>query len=302
MEFDPNKPFDVIEESKSIEFDPTQPFEKQDISMPESFLRGAASGVSFGLAPKVIAAGESALTNKTYEQSLAESERNFREAEETNPKSFLAGEIASFLVPGVLGRKAISKGASTVAGKASEGVKAAGKKSLEAAKKLDNAKEALVDKLATKLGTDNESIKDAAAVIADIAGAGGIATAGRVLSKGKKVKELYDIINKTEKAAEVTKTATKVAEPLAETVAKTVSKTTKTANKAEEAIVDKIANSIKGEAKPKVTPPTTVVPSKNVDIGSAKDLPFTLEKRIIGGKEIMVKKYKEGTPLYRSFE
>ncbi|MFN9914626.1 MAG: hypothetical protein ACK53L_18710, partial [Pirellulaceae bacterium] len=47
--------------------------EPEDISKTESFLRGAAQGASFGFADELTAKTESLLSDKEYEQALAES-------------------------------------------------------------------------------------------------------------------------------------------------------------------------------------------------------------------------------------
>lgn len=103
--FNPNQPFEVVGKPK---FDPSQPFEevsKPDISELESGIRGAAQGASFGFSDELTAMLESALTDKTYEQSRDESRAAYKQAQEENPISYGAGEIGGAIgtafIPGL---------------------------------------------------------------------------------------------------------------------------------------------------------------------------------------------------------
>jgi hypothetical protein len=78
----------------------------------ESFGRGAAQGASMGFADEATAGIESLLTNKKYEDALAESRANYKAAEETNPKMSLAGNLTG----GVAGGAALSAAAAPLAG------------------------------------------------------------------------------------------------------------------------------------------------------------------------------------------
>jgi hypothetical protein len=82
----------------------TQPEVETDPSELESFLRGGAQSASAGFADELTAGVESALTDKTYEQSRQEAREAYKRAKDVNSKSYLAGELAgglaSLLVPG----------------------------------------------------------------------------------------------------------------------------------------------------------------------------------------------------------
>lgn len=96
------------------------------VSKLESFMRGGAQGGSLGFADEITAAGESSLgsmglvPDKTYDQALEESRQSYKHAQDTNPGSFLAGEIgggvATTFIPGL----GLAKGAkmASVAGRA----------------------------------------------------------------------------------------------------------------------------------------------------------------------------------------
>lgn len=60
----------------------------------ESFLRGAAQGGTFGFADEGTALLESLLSQKSYDQSLAESRANYKAAEEENPLTYMGGTFA----------------------------------------------------------------------------------------------------------------------------------------------------------------------------------------------------------------
>ena len=93
---------------------------RDETGVLESAARGFAQGATLGLADEGTAFLESLFTDKTYDESLAESQQAYKEAEEDNPNTFLAGEMASFFVPGTPARAAV--------GIAVKGAKAAGKK------------------------------------------------------------------------------------------------------------------------------------------------------------------------------
>lgn len=163
-----------------------EPKPASDIYPTESFVRGAANSALFGQAPKIAAVTESVagslglVKDKTYEQSLQESEANFAAAEEANPKSSLAGSIAGALVPGT----GLLKGA-----------KAAGGIAVKGAKKAGEVSEKLVDKVAKSIGVESAVVKeklgDLAAMGADsMMGTGVLATAARTGGKlAKSVRE-----------------------------------------------------------------------------------------------------------------
>lgn len=273
-----------------------------------SFLRGAAQEMSIGLADEATAVIESTLgslgivNDKTYEQALAESREAYDKAQATNPGAYRAGELAA-MTAGIVGAAALAKPVAKLAARTGKPLlESAGSIIKKTADKTKATGETLINKVADKLNMDPENVKDVALAAGEyLSDIPGLSTIGRVLTKGKKVKDVIDTAKKVVKPAEAIKTsttATKMAEPLVETVAKKVSteaiKSPKVTKVAEEALVDKIAGSMKGEVKPV----TNVIPSKSVNPlkGSAEDLPYVLEKAIIGGKEVMVKKYKPGIP------
>ena len=84
----------------------------------ESALRGLAQGASLGFADEITGGAEALFTDKTYKQARDESRANYKLAKETNPNSYLAGEIgggvATTLIP-------IGAAANTVRGTAALG-------------------------------------------------------------------------------------------------------------------------------------------------------------------------------------
>lgn len=89
--------------------------EPEDISKTESFLRGAAQGASFGFADELTAKTESLLSDKEYEQALAESREAYKAAEEANPMTSFAGNIAGGVAIPVPLLGAAATGATTAA-------------------------------------------------------------------------------------------------------------------------------------------------------------------------------------------
>lgn len=118
--FDPSQKFEKL----SPKFDPSAAFETiEDPSILESGLRGAAQGLTFGLADEATGALEAAFSDKSYEQARDESRQAYKEAETANPTAYLTGDIggsiATSFIPG-LGALNAGKGAklAEVAGKA----------------------------------------------------------------------------------------------------------------------------------------------------------------------------------------
>jgi hypothetical protein len=77
--------------------------------------RGAVQGLSFGFADELSGLGESAFTDKTYEQARDESRAAFEKAQAENPELYLAGEIGGAVLPAFLsgGTSAVASGART---------------------------------------------------------------------------------------------------------------------------------------------------------------------------------------------
>lgn len=133
------KPFNPDEYLASkASFDPdaylsskTQPQAAPDVSMLESGVRGAAQGATLGFADELTGALESAagslglVPDKTYEQARDEARAAYQAAEQANPGTYLAGNIAggigsAVLAPGAAastaGRIAQAAGMGAVAG------------------------------------------------------------------------------------------------------------------------------------------------------------------------------------------
>ena len=109
--FDPNKPFQVVDNSTKPKFDPNMPFETNEVSQLESTGRGLLQGGSLGFSDEITGALESGagslglVPDKTYEQSRDESRLANEAARSANPMSYGAGELAggvasSFILPG----------------------------------------------------------------------------------------------------------------------------------------------------------------------------------------------------------
>lgn len=140
------------------------PTDEDKFSTGESLARGVAQGASFGFADEATALGESLLTDKKYEDALAESRANYAGAEEEDPYTTLAGNlIGGVAIPGI------------GAGKAGLNlVSHAGKMAATGA----------IGGALTGLGQSDKSlVKDTSGVLADTAeGAIGGAAAGAILA------------------------------------------------------------------------------------------------------------------------
>lgn len=102
--------------------------EETDVSYLETLARGGAQGASFGFADEITAGLESAFTDKTYKQALAESRANYKAAEEANPGTYMAGDIGGSIATGLIPGLGAVKGATTAArlGKAAASMGAQG--------------------------------------------------------------------------------------------------------------------------------------------------------------------------------
>lgn len=78
--------------------------EAPEVSKTASALRGVAQGVTLGFADELTGLAESAISDKTYRQARDESRAAYRAAQEANPITYgagqLAGGVATALVPG----------------------------------------------------------------------------------------------------------------------------------------------------------------------------------------------------------
>lgn len=126
MTFDPNKPFEKVEQTG---FDPNQPFETVDdeevsnlpeYSPLESGTIGFVQGATFGFSDEMEAVVRSIFGNQDYDEALERARAKIQAAQEQNPGSYLTGEVGSFLVPGAAGAKVLGKGA-TLASKVARG-------------------------------------------------------------------------------------------------------------------------------------------------------------------------------------
>ena len=75
--------------------------ETPEVSKLESLGRGGAQGLSFGFADELTGALESMIGDKTYEQARDESRNEYTKAEEANPKTFMAGNVAGAVAPAI---------------------------------------------------------------------------------------------------------------------------------------------------------------------------------------------------------
>jgi hypothetical protein len=78
----------------------------------ESGLRGAAQGATFGYADEIAGAMESLITNKPYRSARDESREAFKKAEESNPKTYMAGDLGATLASSFIPGLNVAKGAS----------------------------------------------------------------------------------------------------------------------------------------------------------------------------------------------
>jgi len=95
--------------------------DSEEVSQTESAIRGAAQEVSFGLADEVTAAAETLLSSgdiskDKYYKILEDTRKLYKKAEEANPKSYLAGQVAGGILP------AVATGGTSVATKLAAGV------------------------------------------------------------------------------------------------------------------------------------------------------------------------------------
>lgn len=74
----------------------------------ESFLRGGSQGATLGFADELTAGAESLLSDKSYDQALAESRANYKSAEEANPYTSIAGNIGGSIGGAVAGGLALA--------------------------------------------------------------------------------------------------------------------------------------------------------------------------------------------------
>ena len=109
--------------AETTKFDPDAYLQSEDIGETESALRGAAQGATLGFADEITGAAESLkdvlLTDAElsdiydrYKIRRDESREAYRKAEEANPKSFLAGDVAGSLATMAVPGLNIAKGAS----------------------------------------------------------------------------------------------------------------------------------------------------------------------------------------------
>lgn len=119
----PNDPFAkyAVEPEATDRADPfaqyvaSSPQEPTGTSELESAGLGALQGVSFNFADEIEAAVRSLAPGETYEDAVAKVRTRYKQAEEANPKSYLAGEIggglAGALIPGIGAIGTAAKGA-----------------------------------------------------------------------------------------------------------------------------------------------------------------------------------------------
>ena len=104
---------DIEEIGTSPSWDDGQDIE--DIGYAESGLRGTAQGLTMGSIDEITGFLESLISDKSYEEARDESRSAYKEAEEANPGTYMAGDVAgsigTMFVPGL----GLAKGASLAA-------------------------------------------------------------------------------------------------------------------------------------------------------------------------------------------
>ncbi len=97
----PAEDFDQSWTPPSSDFEDAPVVETPEVSKLESFGRGGAQGLSFGFADEITGALESMISDKSYEQARDESRANYMKAEEANPMTSAAGNIAGAVAPAI---------------------------------------------------------------------------------------------------------------------------------------------------------------------------------------------------------
>ena len=128
MPFDPNLPFDVVDEAHPTQggFDPSQAFDVVDQD-PDFFAEGGqfqagarsvAQTLTLGYSDEIIAGAKSLFTGEEYEELLAQEQKSLAEGEKRFPKTTDVGTAAGVgigLVGG--GASLIAKGATKLGAK-----------------------------------------------------------------------------------------------------------------------------------------------------------------------------------------
>lgn len=104
----PKEDFDTTWTPPTSDFSDVQETPEPEVSKLESFGRGGAQGLSFGFADELTGALESMIGDKSYEQARDESRANYTKAEEANPKTFVAGQIAGAVAPAIVAPEAMA--------------------------------------------------------------------------------------------------------------------------------------------------------------------------------------------------
>jgi hypothetical protein len=206
-DFDPNDMhMEQMVKTKSEPIPEAKLVEPVEISKLESLVRGAEQGITFGHGDELNALLESLISKKTYTQARDESRAAFDAAQETNPLTSLAGNLAGGLavpIPGLgLGKAALNIGkAGTAAVRGGEAA-ATVAPTLRSALKIGAAGGALYG-----LGESREDLTkgDVGGALRDtIEGAGiGGALGGGLYGAGKLVGAGISKIANTEKAKKI---------------------------------------------------------------------------------------------------
>lgn len=223
-----------------------KPEEQSAISKLESLARGASQGATMGFADEATAGAESLLTDKTYDQALAESRANYDAAEKANPKTSMAGNLGGS-VAGGLALAALTGGMGNAAGKAAQTISTLDK--LKKAATVGSTMGAI-----NAAGLSNESLMDKPVELAkDVAlggavgGLGGAAfsKAGDALGKGVNKAREFGVIDDMFRAFKVGKDGTSYFKP--GDVERLESQATKAAGETRDVIQEKLSNF--GQAK-----------------------------------------------------
>lgn len=94
-----------------VEIDDPAPAEPPKVGKVASFLRGAVQGATFGFADEITGGLRSLVSDKTYEQERDASRAAYRAAQEANPLTYGAGDIAGSVATSFVPGLGIAKGA-----------------------------------------------------------------------------------------------------------------------------------------------------------------------------------------------
>lgn len=196
MPFDPNKEFEIVEQTKpeKKDFNPNEDFEVINETKEPGFFeeggqfeagaRAVAQGMTLGFSDEIIAGMRSAFGDRTFEEELKSEQKKLNKSEEAYPITTIVGELAGGAITGgalLKGIGAVAKGANLVgkAGKIAKAAETVGSKIPKGAKGIvgDIAKDYVLDQ--------------ALESVTGIPGIGSLAAGRRLLKSGKIKKETF---------------------------------------------------------------------------------------------------------------